>query len=153
MKSLRERFWSKVALGTGDMCWIWVARCQQGGYGQFRMHGRIVAAHRVAYELAVGPIPAGLCVCHRCDNPSCVNPAHLFLGTQKENLADMVMKGREVRSRGERHGKAILTEKQVHEIRARCTGRLGEKTEIAREYGVNRHAISDIYHRKKWRHI
>lgn len=91
-----DRFWSKVDR-TGTGCWLWLASLTGAGYGQFWLNGRREGAHRVAWELTYGPIPDGLLVCHDCpdgDNPRCVNPAHLFLGTTKDNADDMVAKGR-----------------------------------------------------------
>ena len=105
------RFWSKVDKRGPDECWEWIA-CKTGkGYGQFSIDGRPYLVHRISYELANGAIPDGLFVCHHCDNPSCCNPAHLFLGTNKDNICDCVAKGRhysrthpELVPRGERHG-------------------------------------------------
>jgi len=90
---MEERFWAKV--DRTDDCWLWTACRTTHGYGQFRPErSRGAQAHRVAWELTNGPIPAGMLVLHRCDNPPCVNPAHLFLGTQSDNMRDMYAKGR-----------------------------------------------------------
>jgi len=95
----RERFWDKVSVAALDECWEWQAsRDGRGRYGKFGLDGKTVQTHRLSYEMAWGPIPEGLGVMHDCDNPPCVNPLHLGVGTQAENLADMAEKGRRVQS-------------------------------------------------------
>jgi hypothetical protein len=92
---MEQRFWTKVNKNGPNGCWIWTAAVDGGGYGNFALHkGRFVKAHRLAYEMMVGQIPEGMNVLHRCDTPRCVNPSHLFLGTQADNMADMVSKNR-----------------------------------------------------------
>lgn len=96
-RSLEERFWSKVDRGAPDDCWPWLRAISQDGYGRFVVSldpQRVVGAHRVAFELTAGAIPHGMNVLHHCDNPRCVNPAHLYAGTQAQNVADMMRRGR-----------------------------------------------------------
>lgn len=126
------------------------------GYAQLgrgRRGDGTILVHRLAFELAVGSTD-GLCVCHRCDNPPCCNPAHLFLGTQKDNMRDASSKGRirnaSERHRGERHPGAKLTQSQVDDIRAECaSGAL--ITVVAERFGVNRSTVSLIARGKTWR--
>jgi hypothetical protein len=133
-----ERLWSRVDFSLGRAgCWVWIGRRDRHGYGLLRALGNRFA-HRVAYVVAVGPIPAGLSVLHRCDNPPCVNPAHLWLGTQADNLRDMVGKRRSG-SRPER-----LSDAQVAEIRSR-TPRPGiRQQDLADEFGVSRRLVGMI---------
>lgn len=108
-RPIAERFWPKVdSSGGPGACWTWTASCKIKGYGQISAGGRErpLLAHRVAWEITNGPIGVGSVVCHSCDNPKCCNPAHLFLGTQAENLQDMTDKGR--RCSGEAMTAALL---------------------------------------------
>lgn len=162
-----ERFWAKVDRGATDACWCWMAYRNPQGYGRVWWAGRRRLAHRLAWEFEHGPIPAGVCALHRCDNPPCVNPAHLFLGTHADNAADRDSKGRQVaprgdrsgsrlhperRPRGEQHGSAILTEAEVREIRSwRTAGFL--LRQIGAAYGVSPSTIKAIASRRIWRHV
>ena len=142
---LEERFWSKVDKSSN--CWVWTASFRSGDYGQFRVEGKIQLAHRVSYVIEHGSIPDGLCVCHTCDNPSCVKPKHLFLGTRNDNNQDAIRKGRN--ARGRMVPQAKLTEKQVKAIRLDTRPR----KEIAKEYGLHYNTISKIRTGKRWGHI
>lgn len=115
------RFWAKVSKTTDtNQCWIWTASKDSGGYGRLCAGNKLLGAHRIAWELANGPIPEGLYVLHNCptgDNPSCVNANHLWLGTQIENISDRVKKGRTCKHSGESNGRAKLSEEDVKAIR------------------------------------
>lgn len=166
MKDVQNRFWSKVRKTTDDSCWTWQAGRSKNprgkpGYGCFYLGSRVDrtrrmhAAHRVAWELTNGPIPDGMKVLHRCDNVVCVRPDHLFLGTQGDNVKDMIAKGRKVAARGSRQGSAKLTEEQVKQIRAAYQkGSRGPSGAVALacKYGVTRGTITDIATRA-WRHL
>jgi hypothetical protein len=148
-----------------DGCWIWTRSKFGNGYGScgvaVRVGGRFRSwrAHRYFYSELVGDIPDGLCVLHRCDVRSCVNPEHLFVGTQAENMRDMVRKGRQ--ARGDEHGKkmrgglsgvAKLSECDVLDIRRLCSGGVSRR-ELGDMYGVNVSQISRIVTRKRWEHV
>jgi hypothetical protein len=150
-RPLAERFWEKVSK-DGD-CWLWTASLTRGGYGQFPLRkGVIRRAHRIAWELENGPVPNGLWVLHRCDNPPCVRPSHLFLGTPKDNSADMTAKGRHNTPLGSARPAARLSEADVITIRAaRANGETGAA--LARRYGVHRSSIYHICNRDYWKHI
>ena len=148
------RFLAKVRPGAGpDDCAEWTANRRPSGYGKFWFRGKDCSAHRVAYELAYTPIPDGLWVLHRCDNPPCVNPAHLFLGTHADNVRDRDTKGRQVTPRGEENGQAKLTAAIVREIRAAHS--LGEVSyaELSRRYGVNRATAHCAITGRTWKHV
>lgn len=149
----RRRFWSKVDRGPG--CWLWRGARDPNGYGRVskRIYGESLA-HRVSWTLSKGS-HEGLFVLHKCDNPSCVNPGHLFLGTQKDNVLDMVRKKRGVRPPhycGSRNNSAKLTERQVIEIR-RLVATGETYTSVAEAFGTSRQNIRLIHRRIHWRHI
>lgn len=153
MSLLDERFWNKVEKTDGG-CWEWQGYKNYDGYGCFKLEGKVKHSHRLAYEELVGTIPEGLYVLHHCDNPSCVNPNHLFLGTNQDNMTDMVKKGRQSRLKGEKHGRAKLAEEDVIEIRRRVSvGKHGIQTKLGKEFNVSQTLISKIANRQRWTHL
>ena len=144
------RFWSKVEKTDG--CWIWNAGIFRSGlgYGAFKYESRRVVAHRFAWLLSYGPVPPGMLVCHRCDNPLCVRPDHLFLGTHTDNMRDRNAKCRQ--ARGEKGGNVTLTEQNVRDIRSWHAADIGP-TEIARRLGVSRNTVKHVTLRHHWRHL
>lgn len=151
---IEDRFFSYVGRKQPNGCIPW-AGCKRGnGYGVITSYprGARVSAHRLSYELLVGsPIPDGMHVLHRCDNPSCINPTHFFLGTQTDNNADKQAKGRQ--PRGERMGCAKLTADQVREMRARYAAGSISQRELAKEYGIGKSVVAQIILRRKWQHV
>ena len=135
MPLFQERFWSKVAVVSPRECWYWTGAQAGKHYGAFWLdHSSYVMAHRFAYELMYGPIPEHLFVCHTCDTPLCVNPAHLWLGSKGDNNRDRAAKGRS--AQGENNGQSKLTADQVQELRTRAAH--GEPiTRLARAFGVD----------------
>ena len=149
-KSTIARFWAKVDKSSD--CWKWLAG-GNSGYGSFWLNNKQQRAHRVSWTIHNGPIPDGLCVLHYCDNPPCVNPAHLFLGSTIENNIDRDNKGRTARQKGELHGGVKLTEIEVVEIRHRYIVGGITQQELGDKYGVTRPNIGYIVNRKSWSHI
>lgn len=147
--NIKERFMAKVDQSAD--CWIWTARKTPQGYGRFSLHGVNKLAHRVAFELFQGPI-GGLHVLHRCDNPSCVNPDHLWLGTNADNVADKVVKGRTPDLAGSRNPNSKLSAEDVLEIRCQFMSGVG-RAELAKRYGVCAPYINQIATKKVWRQI
>jgi hypothetical protein len=150
--TLAERFSRRVEK-SDDGCWLWTGYRGRDGYGCISAGGaggRSLLAHRVAWTIHNGPIPEGLNVLHKCDQPRCVRVDHLFLGTQADNMRDCAAKGRTVR--GERSQHAKLSADHVREIRRRCT--TGEsQSAIASMFGVHYETVRQIVHRRNWSHI
>lgn len=154
-RPLAERFWEKVGQSGPTECWPWLAGKGGGAYvyGHIRHSGKTINAHRVAWTLTYGTIPQGLCVLHRCDNPLCCNPAHLFLGTRTDNNADKMRKGRGRWLAGEKHGHSSLTDATVLEIRRLYAGGDVLQRELSAMYGVSQQQVSLIVNRRAWTHI
>lgn len=158
------RFWSKVQLpsviGGPDICWEWQAGSHTRGYGAFGAAGLNLRAHRVSHSIVNGPIPDGLCVCHSCDNPPCCNPAHLWLGTMRDNTLDMAKKGRhgmvvrpELVWRGEKATNAVLNDNIVRELRRLYkTGKYTYK-HLSIMFGVGRGTVYRAINYQGWAHV
>lgn len=143
------RFWSKVDMSDLDGCWIWIGSRTTAGYGHIAFCGKQVYAHRVSYELHIGPIPKGLLVCHHCDNQACVNPSHLFAGTNTDNMADCATKGRTRRT----VTRTRFSDQQVVDIRAKYATGLATHRSLAAEYDVGKSTIASIVRRDSFKHI
>jgi hypothetical protein len=167
-QSLEERFWSKV--DTSGECWEWTGTNAGQGYGQIRHNKQKYLAHRLSWQIHHGPIPEGLLVCHHCDNPPCVNPDHLFLGTVRENYLDAFRKGRtkqpcpetgrlasamhpERLPRGTSHPFARFTEYDIRKIRALHALGATSKRRIAEQYNTSPSVIRAIIARTAWSHV
>ncbi len=151
---LEQRFWARVARSDDpEACWLWTGVILNNGYGVIKSLGsqrRLLLAHRVAYELQNGPIPAGHYVCHRCDTPACVRGSHLFTGTALDNNRDAAAKGRS--AHGENHGWHRLTDSEVLEIR-RLAADGTPYSRMAGLFGVSISAIHRAGTRKTWKHL
>jgi hypothetical protein len=152
--ALVERFWSKVDKRSDDECWEWTQHRKSSGYGQFVLRkGVFLTASRVALALTIGrPLRQGELACHRCDNPPCCNPAHIFAGTAYDNATDAINKGRANRSHGEKHKSARLTEDIVREIR-QLEPVYGLDARLAVEFGISANSIRKVRQGKSWRHV
>ena len=150
--SVKARFETKFMAETNSGCWLWMGNIGKHGYGQFHLNGGCMAASRAAFQLYKGSIPEGMCVCHKCDEKTCVNPEHLFLGTQADNLADMFKKGRQNTPKGVNHGHANLNDLQV--ISLRCDRLNGlSYSGISRKYGISISVAYKIVNLHSWKHI
>lgn len=169
------RFFSKVQQGHPDQCWLWIAARDKDGYGRFFLNGQTRRAHRVSYEIVHGPIPDELETLHSCDNPPCVNPNHISVGTSLDNSQDCIQKGRHIWTTnpercprghahylygqvvcslpGETNPAAKLTEVQVIAIRAAHAEGQFNYRQIATCYGVTAECIGHIVRRRAWKHI
>ncbi len=147
-------FWDRVDR-TGD-CWLWKRGRTKKGYGELKIYGKTWYAHRLSWSITNGEITAGIKVLHRCDNPPCVNPDHLFLGTSLDNTRDMISKGRDCPPPtfiGANHPRAILTEDQAMDILNRADPKKRNLSALAREYHISLQSVSRIARGKSWCHL
>ncbi len=158
LKTSLERFEDKFIPEPNSGCWLWTASVWNR-YGQFGVANKSHRAHRVSWQLYRGPIPAGLCVLHKCDVPTCVNPNHLFLGTQTDNVADMMKKGRHVsgnagnhgnHARGERAGQTRLTESSVRSMRTEFNAGFKNGAALARKYEISESQARRVISGESW---
>jgi hypothetical protein len=146
-----KRFWAKVDIGNPDKCWPWLASTVKGGYGQFRINGQYFIATRVAYIATFGFDPGSKLVCHNCDNPTCCNPEHFFLGSHLDNSTDQHRKGRHlINNQPSQATKLVI--KDVRNIRTRLARGETQKT-IALDFNISPGMVSHINNRTAWSHI
>lgn len=154
-----QQYWHHVVKGKQiDDCWTWDGFRRKTGYGVLYIKIKTgywtrVLAHRFSYKLHFGPIPKGISCLHRCDNPQCSNPRHLFLGTQADNMRDMRLKGRNERMHGSSHPNAIISESAVREIRALYPYRRESQTCFAARYNISRGTLCAIINNITWKHV
>jgi hypothetical protein len=144
-----DRFWSKIDKKGKNECWNWIASTSTPGYGQFYSNGKMVGAHAFAYGRVKGKVPIGLEIRHSCDNRRCCNPAHMKVGTRKENASDREERNRGNHFSGEAHGRSKITSKEVLEIRSSSES----SAQIAARYGISRSNVNVIRARKSWKFI
>jgi hypothetical protein len=150
--SVVDRFWAAVTPRGIEECWLWHGTINPNGYGTIYCLDRVMGAHRVSWLIHAGEIPDGMFVLHRCDVPACVNPAHLFLGTPAENVADMIRKGRGADRHGISTGKIKLTPLGVQTIRWAVAHGKTHRV-VAADFGISRSNVGLIVSRKAWEHV
>jgi len=145
-----SRFWDKVKVRKENECWIWVGAKHPDGHGQILVGNRMEFAHRVSFAISYGS-PRDEFVCHRCNNPRCVNPKHLYTGTHNDNMNDMIQRGS---VKGSKNPSAKLNEDVVREIKIKVKNKdYRSIMSLAQQYGVSKSVISDIITKRKWKHV
>ena len=147
MKKVEDQFWGKVEKRAKEKCWLWLGARNNAGYGNIRVNKKYTNAHRISWLIHFGDIKKGFVICHKCDNPPCVNPYHLFTGRPRDNDADKVRKNRHIY--GMKHPRSKLTDEQVLEIRAIN----GTHQTIADKYDISRRLVGMIKKRDIWNHL
>lgn len=153
MKEVCQRFFSKVKICGDGECWEWLGCKELKGHGRFRINNsKTEMAHRFSFELKNGPIPDGLCVCHTCDNPGCVNPRHLWIGTKGQNNKDRSNKGRNADTVGDKNPASKLSDLNVREIKKLLAEKVPQKY-LAKKFNVSIAQICNINRGHSWNHI
>lgn len=150
LETAAAKLLAKIKINSETGCWEWTASENGSGYGEIRINYKKRYTHRLSYELHIGPIPKGMHVCHKCDNPRCANPEHLFLGTAADNAADKAKKGRSHRLQGMASPNAKLTDADVMSIRA-AVGITN--VDLAKQYGIGRQYLSQLRAGLHWTHL
>lgn len=155
-KAVVDRFCNKITHLPENDCWLWSSSLNNKGYGQFEIANKLELAHRVSWELFIGPIGKGICVLHKCDVRNCVNPDHLFLGNLKDNMQDCSNKGRLCVNlpfySGEKHGMSKLTDEKVRQIRMLLSGGKSQRG-IAKMFEISQSQICEIGKGRGWKHV
>jgi hypothetical protein len=149
--TIKERLFSGVEINQSTGCWEWKGAKDRKGYASLSIDGKQVKAHRQSYMQLVGPIPEGMMICHKCDNPSCINPEHLFAGTALDNSRDCISKGRQ-KPIGEKSFTAKLTDSEVLRIRKELASG-AQKKHLGKKFGVSARAIFKIANGDTWKHL
>jgi hypothetical protein len=149
---INMRFWSKVNRRDSKECWNWKATLNKYDYGQIKYSGKLILSHRLVWILIHGEIPENMCVLHHCDNPSCCNPSHLYLGTHQDNMRDRSSRGRTSRHTGESNGRAKLTRNTVMKIRDQIKNGLSYGA-VAKMFKISNATIGHIARYETWRNI
>lgn len=150
MNCPKHRFFKKIKKRSNG-CWEWQAATDRSGYGQFNLHGKVLPAHKVSYQWTNGKVKKGLVLMHTCDNRKCCNPDHLIPGTQAENMADMVAKGRS--TRGRKHHAAKMTPTKVKNLRKGYESGDHTITSLSNKYNISSSAVSAIVNNLTWTHV